>query len=182
MYYGEELGMGEVKLPRKTALDPIARKFRLVPKSFDKLLGETLNRDEARLPMPWNDSISGGFSSSTKTWLPLAPEYRNQNVKVAESDAQSLMHYVRKLNAMRNQWDVLRSGSMEVKCEKNVLIIDRRNEKGEHFRIYLNFGKKSTTAKVENGAMLLCSNDQIIYEQQSILYLTAYGSAVFKIK
>jgi oligo-1,6-glucosidase/alpha-glucosidase len=182
MYYGEELGLGEVKLPRKTALDPIAQKFRMVPKSFDKLLGETLNRDEARLPMPWNDRISGGFSSSAKTWLPLVPEYRNQNVMAAETDAQSLLHYVRELNAMRNRWQVLRSGSMDLSREKNLLIINRRNESGEHFRIYLNFGNKPTTVAVGDGIMLLASSDKIIYEQQSKLFLTEYGCAVFKMK
>ena len=182
MYYGEELGLGEVKLPRKTALDPIAQKFRMIPKSFDKLLGETLNRDEARLPMPWNDSISGGFSSSAKTWLPLAPEYRNQNVMAAETDAQSLLHYVRELNAMRNRWQVLRSGSMDLSREKNLLIINRRNESGEHFSIYLNFGKSPTNIAVGDGIMLLASSDKILYEQQSKLFLTEYGCAVFKMK
>jgi hypothetical protein len=100
----------------------------------------------------------------------------------AETDAQSLLHYIRELNAMRNRWQVLRSGSMDISREKNLLIINRRNESGEHFRIYLNFGNKPTTVAVGDGIMLLASSDKIIYEQQSKLFLTEYGCAVFKIK
>jgi alpha-glucosidase len=42
---------------------------------------EAASRDPARTPMQWDDSTSSGFSSNSTTWLPVALDFKNNNVK-----------------------------------------------------------------------------------------------------
>ena len=56
MYYGEEIGMTNAKIPFAQALDPIPHKFKSIPRFVFDMLGMTLNRDEVRTPMQWNES------------------------------------------------------------------------------------------------------------------------------
>lgn len=37
-------------------------------------------RDGERTPMQWNDKVSAGFSKNKTTWLPVAEDYRINNV------------------------------------------------------------------------------------------------------
>ncbi len=54
MYYGEELGMTDIRLPFKTALDPIPHKYKFIPRFVFDMLRLTINRDEVRTPMQWD--------------------------------------------------------------------------------------------------------------------------------
>jgi len=56
MYYGEELGMTDGRIPFSKALDPIPHKFGFIPHRIFDLLGITINRDEVRTPMQWDAS------------------------------------------------------------------------------------------------------------------------------
>ncbi|XP_055845488.1 maltase A2-like [Episyrphus balteatus] len=59
-YYGEEIGMSNVGSQNSSY---------------------QAGRAFARSPFQWNDDISAGFSSSNKTWLPVANNYKTVNVK-----------------------------------------------------------------------------------------------------
>lgn len=65
--------------------------------------------DEAkRLPMRWDDTPNGGFSTG-KPWQPLAA---GPSVQAAQTDPQSLLHWVRQLAAVRLQNQALQRGSL----------------------------------------------------------------------
>ena len=91
MYYGEEIGMTNLKLPFATALDPIPQKFKSIPRFVFDLLGMTINRDEVRTPMQWSAEKNAGFSSAEKTWLPIHPNYDAFNVEKESKDENSLL-------------------------------------------------------------------------------------------
>lgn len=67
IYYGEELGMKNVKIPEEKARDPMAINMK----------GFNFGRDPERTPMQWDASRFGGFSS-VEPWLPLEKEFKER--------------------------------------------------------------------------------------------------------
>jgi alpha-glucosidase len=61
IYYGDELGMRQVDIPRDRVRDPFERN---VP-------GIGVGRDGCRTPMQWDASENAGFSK-VNPWLPMA--------------------------------------------------------------------------------------------------------------
>ncbi len=59
VYYGEDIGMHDVDIPRSKVQDPGAAG------------GASQGRDPERTPMQWSDDPQAGFSSCSETWLPL---------------------------------------------------------------------------------------------------------------
>lgn len=67
----------------------------------------------AGTPMQWNSKDFAGFSTS-KTWLPINPDYIYENVKDMESDSKSTMKFYKQLSELRKH-DTFVSGSFESK-------------------------------------------------------------------
>lgn len=99
IYYGEEIGMRELRLKRHQLLDPVGKKY------FPFYKG----RDGCRGPMQWNASSQAGFSLAAP-WLPVHPDYPVRNVDRQSADPQSLLNFYRKLIAIRRQSIALRQG------------------------------------------------------------------------
>jgi oligo-1,6-glucosidase/alpha-glucosidase len=114
LYYGEELGMVNSKLPLHTALDPIPRKFKFVPRLVFDALGLTLNRDEVRTPLQWDATRNAGFSSAEKTWLPVHENYKLVNVEEQSRADNSLLNTIRALLNIRKSEKVLSNGSLKL--------------------------------------------------------------------
>ena len=73
LYYGEEIGMRDIRVRRKDILDPIGKRYWPIFKG----------RDGCRAPMQWDTSRNAGFSNG-EPWLPVHPNYTHRN-----ADAQS---------------------------------------------------------------------------------------------
>ena len=114
MYYGEEIGMTDSKLPFNSALDPIPHKFKFVPRILLDTIGLTINRDEVRTPMQWDGTKNAGFSSAEKTWLPVHENYKEVNVEAECSEKRSLLNVVRDLLKLRKHEKALQEGSLEL--------------------------------------------------------------------
>ena len=145
MYYGEEIGMSDVRMSYKKALDPIPHKFKNVPRFLFDWNGETINRDELRTPMQWDSTINAGFSSATSTWLQLAKDYATVNVARQVVDENSLLNTIKKLLQLRKDYPVLQNGSLQLidsdKLPKGVLGFRRNSEAGE-ITVFINFTKQ----------------------------------------
>ena len=100
LYYGEEIGLPDVRLRRDQIVDPPGRRFWPLYKG----------RDPNRAPMPWNDSTYGGFSSGTP-WLPLHPSYSQRNVEAQRRDPDSVFSFYRALLQLRRASLALRRGA-----------------------------------------------------------------------
>jgi glycosidase len=140
MYNGEEIGMTNLPLPFDTALDPLAHKFKRVPRFVPDLLGVMLNRDEVRTPMHWDNTPNAGFTNAPTTWLPVNPNYIQVNVSRQQADPQSLLNTVRGLLRLRREHPSLREGTLEILegIPKNVLGYRRRTN-SESLAVLLNF-------------------------------------------
>jgi alpha-glucosidase len=99
LYYGEEIGMRDIRLRRGEIMDPPGKRFWPLYKG----------RDGCRSPMQWDDSPFAGFSS-TQPWLPVHPNYPARNVAAQEADPASLLNLTRRLIALRKETPALRRG------------------------------------------------------------------------
>jgi alpha-glucosidase len=101
MYQGEELGLPEAQVPFAALRDPYGLAF------WPKFAG----RDGCRTPMPWDDSVHGGFSA-VQPWLPLPAEHREMCVARQTIERRSTLNNVRAFLRWRKEHSVLARGSI----------------------------------------------------------------------
>jgi len=114
MYYGEELGMTTATPTRKEDVkDPIG----ITGWPAEK------GRDGERTPMQWDGTAQAGFSTTAKTWLPVASNYTTLNVQAELADPNSLLNWHKKLIKMRRTRDSVRDGGMMMLDETNPSVL-----------------------------------------------------------
>ncbi len=102
LYYGEEIGMKNFRIPREKITDPAGKKF------WPLYLG----RDCARTPMQWSSDDNAGFTKGDM-WLPVGMDYRTVNVEAQCEDPYSLLNFYRKLIRVRKKRPALMLGEWE---------------------------------------------------------------------
>jgi alpha-glucosidase len=102
LYYGDEIGMQDVPIPRSRVQDPYEKN---VP-------GQGLGRDPARTPMQWDGSPHGGFTTG-KPWLPVSHDVRTVNVETQRADRRSMFSLHKRLIELRRAEPALTIGSWE---------------------------------------------------------------------
>jgi len=100
LYYGEEIGMQDVRLRYRDLRGPYTRRY------WPFLRG----RDPARTPMQWDASIHAGFTSG-QPWLPVSPDFGAVNVDRQRRDDVSLLSLYRRLIRLRQASRALHSGT-----------------------------------------------------------------------
>lgn len=127
MYYGEEIGMGDMnaKELQAAALGPKR------PRAD--------HRDAVRSPMHWEPTVNAGFSQSTP-WLPVQSVTAKYNVVDQEKDKESLLHWYRALISLRNENPAIRHGNYVAidSGDKNVFAFARVSAQGDGAVIVLN--------------------------------------------
>lgn len=105
LYYGEEIGMRQGRIPRRQILDPPGRRYWPFYKG----------RDGARTPMQWDASPNSGFSGgqTAKSWLPVNPDHAKINVAAQHTDPGSLLNFYRRLIWLRKHTPALRHGDYQ---------------------------------------------------------------------
>ena len=149
VYYGEEIGMTNVKIPIKIAKDALAHTFYWVPQFLADRIPVPINRDVCRTPMQWNKGKNAGFSASNSTWLPIADNLENRNVAQQQADEQSLFNVFKKLNQLRKNYTSLQDGSIELLSADNKdLLAFLRISSNEKLLVLLNFSSEDRSTKV----------------------------------
>ncbi|XP_055913375.1 maltase A2-like [Eupeodes corollae] len=125
-YYGEEIGMINVEYECPNCGDDQTRNFN-------------------RSPFQWDDGISAGFSTSTNTWLPIAENYKENNVKVQRGIARSTLNVFKSSQRLKHTAAFKEfkddDGFSYGALNDNVFQVIRGNKTGE-YRILANFGNK----------------------------------------
>lgn len=75
-----------------------------------RILGQR-SRDNGRSPMQWHGGEYAGFSTS-QPWIGIPEHYQYINVQEEEKDADSVLHYYRRLVALRKQYPVIQDGTI----------------------------------------------------------------------
>ncbi|WP_265561664.1 alpha-amylase family glycosyl hydrolase [Sphingomicrobium arenosum] len=148
LYQGEELGLPQAEVAYEDLQDPEAiANWPL-----------TLGRDGARTPMTWTDSACAGFGS-TDSWLPIAGPHRAMHVAAQEADAESILHWTRKVIALRNAHEALRCGEVEVIDEGGDLLAFERRHAGHRIACYFNLTAAPLALPEVSGSVLLATGD-----------------------
>ena len=107
IYQGQEIGMQNARWNSVDEFDDISTKdqYRVAREaglSDAEALAvcSTMSRDNARTPMQWKDAPQAGFTSGTP-WLIVNDNYPVINVEKEEGQPDSVLHYYRKLIALR---------------------------------------------------------------------------------
>ena len=107
IYQGQEIGMQNARFNSVDEFDDISTKdqYRMAREaglSDAEALAvcSTMSRDNARTPMQWKDAPQAGFTSGTP-WLKVNDNYPVINVEKEEEQPDSVLHYYRKLIALR---------------------------------------------------------------------------------
>ncbi len=170
LYQGDELGLPQADVPFERLRDPEAINF----------YPNTLGRDGARTPMPWTAQAQmAGFTSADDAWLPLDPRHAALAADRQEADPASMLHFTRRIIALRKTHDVLRDGSWTtLKADDGVLAFVRATA-SERLLCVFNLGEGATAyandaltsarviesfngADVANGAAALPKNAALI--------------------
>ena len=149
IYYGEEIGMPNVKFKLKASQDPIGRKYAKFPiPQITSLFGISLTRDGCRTPMQWTSEQNAGFSTNknVKTWLKISDTYKTINVEVEEANPNSLLNCYKRLLKIRNESNSLQKGKLEflnLGRFSEICLAYRRIHDANELNIFLNFSKDS---------------------------------------
>lgn len=107
IYQGQEIGMQNARWNSVDEFDDISTKdqYRVAREaglSDAEALAvcSVMSRDNARTPMQWKDALQAGFTSGTP-WLKVNDNYPVINVEKEEEQPDSVLHYYRKLIALR---------------------------------------------------------------------------------
>jgi alpha-glucosidase len=136
LYYGEELGMGDVAVPPEESIDPPASR---VGPGF-----AWWDRSGARTPMPWTSGPGGGFTAGTP-WLRLGPDADRRNVAAQAADPDSVFAAYRRLIAARRSHPALQAGDLSVtRTPDPDVLAFRRSLPGQEALVVVNFARQPT--------------------------------------
>jgi alpha-glucosidase len=129
IYYGEEIGMRNGRIPRSRIQDPIGKLYWPIYKG----------RDAERTPMQWSAEAQASFTSG-EPWLPVNPDIVRVNVAAQQDDQKSLLNWYRTLIALRQREVALRAGSYRrLSAPRSQTLCYLRETEGARVFVALNF-------------------------------------------
>lgn len=184
VYMGEEIGMTNTPVPLAEAKDIMAKSFRRLPEplfqGLQKLIGDTINRDEVRTPMQWDASTNAGFCPPEATpWLPVNRNRDERSVAAQEHDPDSILQLYRRLLHLRREQPALHRGELELIWGTSIDILAYRRTADDQTRtIYLNFSDRLHTVAGFEGAAPVVTTDRNNHVHEGTLYLQPHSGVV----
>lgn len=163
VYQGQEIGMTSLRYDKyPKGSDPWAqfkdvstfcvrdlmKKFGFSDKHILKVAPYAA-RDNARTPVQWSAEKNAGFCT-TEPWFTVNPNYKDVNVEAAEKDPNSLLHFYRKLIALRKEYKeaaIYGKFQMHLKHDKHLFVYDKIAEDGSKLTVILNVSDKGVPCK-----------------------------------
>jgi alpha-glucosidase len=140
LYYGEEIGMGDVAIPPDESVDR--------PTSRVELDFEWWDRSQARTPLPWAAGRGAGFTSG-RPWLRLGPDRATRNVAAQQTDTASVLGCYRRLLTARRALPSLQDGSIELIATGDSTVLSfRRRGSGPEVLVMVAFEARGARVRV----------------------------------
>ncbi|KAK7475311.1 hypothetical protein BaRGS_00033458 [Batillaria attramentaria] len=138
-YYGEELGMEDIKVSYVDTQDPYGKRYG--PDHYTEV-----SRDPERAPMQWDDSMNAGFSNKSTPWLPVHPDYLTVNVEAEKNSTNTTALQVYRDLANLRQQPSLRYGRLQF-CVVTSGILSYIRSAYDHpdYLVVINFGNVTET-------------------------------------
>lgn len=138
LFQGDEIGMTNQEFHQMSQIQDIESKnlFQELletmteEEAFQKVLVGT--RDHSRVPMQWNATPYGGFST-VEPWIKGDGSFREKNVEYEMEQEDSIYHFYRKIIALRKQHSVFAYGKTIYfkPKKKNVFYYGRMDQEAE---------------------------------------------------
>lgn len=111
-----------------------------------------MSRDNARTPMQWDASEQGGFTASSKPWLPVNPNYTQVNAAAEVSDPNSVYNFYRRLLGLRKRTPAFIYGDFKDLDPTHANVFAYTRTLGaEKYLIVINLSSKPTHYSPPNG-------------------------------
>lgn len=190
IYQGEEIGLTNTPISSIDEANDIESlnmyKERLNEGYNKKDIIQSINkkgRDNARRPIPWDDSLNGGFTTGTP-WLELNPNYKELNVKEDRQNKESIFNYYKELIRLRKEHDLIVWGSYKELLQNDPqLFVYERSYQDETWLIIINFYEKATIYKNQDQKVdtIIISNYSDSGKNLEQLSLRPFESVVYKL-
>jgi alpha-glucosidase len=132
LYYGEEIGMRDIRLGKSEIQDPVGKRYWPLP----------VGRDGCRSPMQWTHETYAGFSNH-QPWLKVHPNFVERNVKSQQDDPRSLFNFYKALLLLRRKHEVLRRGLfIPLNHDPQRVLAYLREDKYSRVMVALNFARR----------------------------------------
>jgi oligo-1,6-glucosidase len=142
------------------------------------------SRDNARTPMQWDGSANGGFTTATKAWLAVNPNYKEINARQELADRDSIYNYFRKMIDVRKNAPALVYGDYRDLDPGNAKIfVYTRTLGNEKYLVVLNFSREAISYALPAGLKaghLVISNLGNAEENAPVLKLKGWEARVYK--
>jgi oligo-1,6-glucosidase len=171
-YYGDELGMANIKFDRIEDYKDIAtiNAYKSIKNKGGDLqqfmeFQKFISRDNARTPFQWDASANAGFTTGI-SWLKVNPDHRTVNAATQEKDPNSVLNYFRKMVQLRKENPVLVYGNYTLLDKNNPNIYAYTREGGgKKLLVLLNFTKKDAKVDVsmdmKDAKVLVCNYQDV---------------------
>ena len=128
---------------------------------------QKVSRDNARIPMQWDDSDNAGFSTG-KPWIDVNENYKEINVKKDRNSSDGIFDYYKSIIAYRKKhYDTIET-TATFRTDGTMITMEK-----EHFIVYANFSDK--VAEIPSKEKVLFHNYKEIRENTlrpyEVLYL-----------
>ncbi|CUA71399.1 maltase MalT [Rhizoctonia solani] len=143
-FYNEELqvrkGSGVDKPDMSDVMDGINRKA----------------RDNARVPMQWDDSAHAGFTNGTP-WMRVNDNYKHINAKSQIDDEHSIFSFWKTMIAVRKAYSLLVHGDFVLLApEDEKIFMYTREHNGEKALVVMNFSRDEETVTLPESLGTVC--------------------------
>ncbi len=149
IYQGQEIGMTNYNAKSLNDYNDIESKDVLklmvklhIPKWYINKSIRNGSRDNARLPMQWDNSKYAGFSN-VEPWLPVNDNKNRINAELSENDENSIYNYYKKLISIRKNEKLVIDGVYKdlLPNHKYIFAYERKKD-NELLLVLSNFSKK----------------------------------------
>jgi oligo-1,6-glucosidase len=190
IYQGDELGMTNYPFTGIEQFDDIEVKNTWKAEADRVRLEEYLehmrktSRDHTRTPMQWEDSPYAGFTTGSKPWFAVNPNYREINAKQALADGNSIYHYYRRMLALRKKTSALIYGDyIDIDPLHLSVFAYTRTLGTESYLILLNFSRNRISYALPEGlkaGSLIISNSNAREADCTVVQLDPWEARVYR--
>ena len=139
-------------------------------------------RDNARRPIAWNASESGGFTTGTP-WIALNENYKEINVEAAVNDSDSIFYTYQELVQLRKKNPIMVWGDFELVDTVDNVFSYYREYKGERWLVVTNFSNEEQLFSSEDAIeKVIIQNDKEAITNLKEINLRPWQAFVVKVK
>ncbi|MBQ8495973.1 MAG: glycosylase [Clostridia bacterium] len=125
-------------------------------------------RTGARTPMQWESGKNLGFSTADTLYLPVDDAPDAPTVEAQEKDENSVLHFVRKMNALRHTHSALNADGELILLSENYPLVFERKDATETIKVIINPSDHSYTLDCDATEVLISENTSLSHGKAEI--------------